>query len=89
MSKFKISFEGAQENDVYSVTKQFEDLQEATKYAECKVFSIRCKETGTLIDEFANLTEAKNALFEYETEDKKDGTYEPDFYEICFKDEPI
>ena len=34
MSKFKISFEDAQENDVYSVTKQFEDLQEATKYAE-------------------------------------------------------
>jgi hypothetical protein len=34
MEKFKISFLNAQDNDVYSVTKQFEDLQEATKYAE-------------------------------------------------------
>jgi hypothetical protein len=34
MEKFKISFLDAQDNDVYSVIKQFEDLQEATKYAE-------------------------------------------------------
>jgi hypothetical protein len=33
MKKFKISFEDAQKNDVYSVTKQFRDLEEATKYA--------------------------------------------------------
>jgi hypothetical protein len=58
-------------------------------YVGCKVFSIRCKQTGVLIDEFANLTEAKNTLLRYENDDKKDGTYEPDFYEICLHDEPI
>ena len=34
MKKFEIYFEDAQGNDVYSVTKQFNDFQEATKYAE-------------------------------------------------------
>jgi hypothetical protein len=58
-------------------------------YVGCKVFSIRCKQTGVLIEEFANLREAKNAVLEYEIEDKKDGIYEPDFYEIYLKNEPI
>jgi hypothetical protein len=58
-------------------------------YVECKVFSIRCKQTGVLIEKFANLEEAKNTLLGYEIADKKDGIYEPDFYEIYLADEPI
>jgi hypothetical protein len=33
MKNFKISFNNAQENEVYSVIKQFYDLQEVIKYA--------------------------------------------------------
>ena len=34
MTNFKISFEDSDNNEVYAVTKTFDDLTEATKYAE-------------------------------------------------------
>lgn len=40
------------------------------------------RETGTFIDEFETLEEAKKAIEEYEAQDKKDGVYEADFYEV-------
>jgi len=58
-------------------------------YVGCKIFSTRCREGGVVIDEFATLQQAKNALIQYEIEDKKDDTFTPDFYEICLADEPI
>lgn len=40
------------------------------------------RETGTFIDEFDTYEEAKKAIEEYEAQDKTDGIYEADFYEI-------
>ena len=46
------------------------------------MYIIRDKEAGNIIDRFNTLKEAKKALEEYETADKADNTYTPDFYEI-------
>lgn len=40
------------------------------------------RETGTFIDEFATVDEAKKAIKAYEESDKNDGIYEEDFYDI-------
>ncbi len=49
MTNFKISFNDSQENEVYSVTKKFDSLEEASKYAslvlattsdDCTAFTI-------------------------------------------------
>lgn len=47
-----------------------------------KMFYTANRETGTFIDEFETLEEAKKAIEEYEAQDKKDGVYEADFYEV-------
>lgn len=46
------------------------------------MYAIQDRETGTRIDIFGTLEEAKKALEEYENDDMKDGVYTPDFYEI-------
>ena len=46
------------------------------------MYIIRDKEAGNIIDRFFTFKDAENALEEYETADKADGTYTPDFYEI-------
>lgn len=46
------------------------------------MYITRDKEAGNIIDEFATLEEAREALKGYVEEDKKDNTYTPDFYEI-------
>ena len=43
---------------------------------------VRDRETGTRIDSFDTLEEAKRTLEEYENDDMKEGVYTPDFYEI-------
>lgn len=45
-------------------------------------YIIRDREAGNFIDEFKTLAEAKNTLEDYEAEDKEDGTYTENFYEI-------
>ena len=45
-------------------------------------FYARDKEAGNVIDEFATREEAEQAIIEYEEQDKKDGIYEPNFYEV-------
>lgn len=49
-------------------------------------YIIRDKEAGNVIAEFNTLNEAEQKLREYEEEDKQDGIYEPDFYEIIKED---
>lgn len=44
------------------------------------------KETGTIIDEFKSIDEAKKAIENYEETDKEDGTYEPNFYDVVDED---
>ena len=45
-------------------------------------YEIRQRETGTLIDFFETLEDATENLECYESDDKEDGTYTPDFYEL-------
>lgn len=40
------------------------------------------KETGTFIDEFKTMTEALNAISEYEQQDRIDGSYSEGFYDV-------
>ena len=40
------------------------------------------KETGTFIEEFDSIKKAKDAIARYETDDEKEGIFEPDFYDI-------
>jgi hypothetical protein len=47
-----------------------------------KHFSIRNRETGTVIEEADTLTEALKVISKYENEDKANGTYEDGFYEV-------
>lgn len=43
---------------------------------------IRDREAGNVITKFETLEEAKKELEKYEAQDKKDGVYVEDFYEI-------
>ena len=45
-------------------------------------YIIREREAGNIIDVFDTLEEAKKALKNYEEQDKAEGTYTEDFYEI-------
>ena len=45
-------------------------------------YIIRDREAGNVIDTFATLHEAEQAFTKYETDDKKDGIFKKDFYEI-------
>ena len=47
-----------------------------------KKYIIQDRETGTLIDVFSTRHEAEQALAFYEKQDKEDGNYTKDFYEI-------
>lgn len=47
-----------------------------------KTWKIQDREAGNLIEKFYSLEEAQTALAEYEQEDKENGTYTEDFYEI-------
>ena len=40
------------------------------------------RETGTFIDEFETVADAKAAIEEYEETDRANDAYEPDFYDI-------
>ena len=40
------------------------------------------RETGTFIEEFPTVEEARKAIIDYEEKDKADGIYEENFYDI-------
>lgn len=48
-------------------------------------YVIQNRETGDVIDEFDTQSEAEAALNSYEEEDKSNGIYEANFYEISIK----
>ena len=47
-----------------------------------KKYIIQDREAGNIITKVDTLEEAKRLLEAYETMDKEEGTYTPDFYEI-------
>lgn len=44
------------------------------------------REAGNKIEAFNTIEEALKAIAAYEAEDKKDGTYTPDFYDVVNED---
>lgn len=52
------------------------------RYVEAALYWIEARETGDLIESAGTLEEAKKILEEYEQSDRKEGTFQPDFYEI-------
>ena len=49
---------------------------------ETKRFIVRDSTAGNVIEDFNSLEEAKKCIELFEIQDKKDGIYVPDFYEI-------
>ena len=45
-------------------------------------YQIRDREAGNFIEEFSDYDSAHEAMIAYEEEDKIEGNYEKDFYEI-------
>ena len=50
------------------------------------MYVVRDREAGNVITQFETMEEAHKELERYETQDKKDGTYSEDFYEIAVID---
>ena len=50
------------------------------------MYVVRDREAGNVITQFETMEEAKKELEKYEEQDKKDGTYSEDFYEIAVID---
>ena len=44
------------------------------------------KATGTFIDAFESVTDARDAIRDYEAEDRANGIYELDFYDVVDED---
>ena len=80
---FKIS-DPAFLRDYFGTCKTVEDVNKvaAEIYGSLCNYSIRCRETGDEIDRAITLAEAKRIYAEYEADDKKNGIFEKDFYEI-------
>ena len=47
------------------------------------MYVVRDREAGNVITQFETMEEAQKELEKYEEQDKKDGTYSEDFYEIA------
>lgn len=44
------------------------------------------REAGNKIEEFETIEEAKKAIEQYEADDRKDGIYTPNFYDVVNED---
>ena len=51
------------------------------------MYVVRDREAGNVITQFETMGEAQKELEKYEEQDKKDGTYTEDFYEIAVIDQ--
>jgi len=45
-------------------------------------YQIQDREAGNVIEVFSSFADAQNAILKYENDDKADGNFTPDFYEI-------
>lgn len=62
--------------------KLLESVTKLVGNGKAKKYVIQDRQAGNVIDEFDSLESAENALKLYEMDDKNNGDYEPDFYEI-------
>jgi len=51
------------------------------------LYIIQDREAGNVIERYQTEEEAEKALRDFEKEDKEDGTFEADFYEIVIKEQ--
>lgn len=63
---------------IYMIRREIE----RSKYMAQYKYTIRDREAGNIIASFETLEEAQEELKTYEEQDKKEGTYTEDFYEI-------
>lgn len=49
----------------------------------------RDREAGNIIEFFSTVREAERAMWAYELEDRNEGTYTPEFYEIAVRKEGV
>lgn len=52
-----------------------------------KKYVVRDREAGNIIEQFDTLEDAEKQLEMCESDDKEQGIYEEDFYEVCEIDE--
>ena len=50
------------------------------------MYVVRDREAGNVITQFETMEEAQKEIERYEVQDKKEGTYSEDFYEIAVID---
>ena len=50
---------------------------------------VRDREAGNIIEFFTTVREAKSAIREYEEEDRDEGTYTPNFYEVAVRKDGV
>lgn len=50
------------------------------------LYATQDRETGTVIDVFTSQAKAERAIARYEAEDKKNGIYTKNFYEVTIHD---
>lgn len=72
---------GAEWADAWKA-KDYRKAAVIAEAAELKPFVTRDREAGNVIDEFADLDDAKDAVESYEDEDRKNGDYTENFYEV-------
>lgn len=78
-------------NDRYDSDITVREYEEDIEAEDCTNFDYNthpwqiwtaCRENGDLIDQFESIAQAENMIESYEEDDKADGTYTPDFYDI-------
>lgn len=52
-------------------------------------YYVRDREAGNIIEQCANLQQAQAFVKQYESDDKKDGIFTPNFYEIIDENHEI
>lgn len=72
----------------HSVEIRFNEDYEHGTYETVRFLKIYTanRETGSFIEEIDNIDDGLALIREYEAEDKKDGTYTPNFYDIVDED---
>ena len=86
LKELKKKYSDYKAKDLATGAINFEDFLKGYEKISAKSYpryAVRDKEAGNIIDVFSSLREAKNALKEYEDEDKKNDEYTEDFYEIA------
>ena len=73
------------EKNSYIIKNDYNKIYSNTKEQKKAWYVIRDREAGNTIEAFETLSECEAMLEYFENEDRKDGNYTTDFYEIVVK----